>query len=93
MTSLTIRKEPAVVIGILAAVVLAVVNTLTGQGVLDPDIGVTIGKAIDPAQGGWAIPILVGVVTRFFVYSPPTVAAVAATAAATGDPTVRTGPP
>ncbi len=91
-----IRKEPAVVIGILAACILAVVNTLAGQGVIGTDVADTIGRAIDPnalPNGGWALPIVVGLVTRFFVYSPPTVAVVAATAAATGDPTVRTGPP
>jgi hypothetical protein len=93
MLPIQVRREPAVVIGILAAVVLAVVQTLVGQGVLSPDIGVTIGKAIDPSQGGWALPILVGLITRFFVYSPPTVEQVAKTAAATGDPEVKVGPP
>lgn len=62
----TIKREPAVVIGILAACVLAVVQTLSGQGVIGTDFADTIGKAIDPTTG-WALPILVGIITRFFV--------------------------
>ena len=61
-----IKAEPAVVIGIIAACVLAVVQTLSGYGVIGPDLAATIGRAIDP-NAGWAIPIIVGIVTRFFV--------------------------
>lgn len=61
-----IKGEPAVVIGILAAAVLAAVASLSGNGVIDPDIAVTIQRALDPT-GGWAIPIIVGIITRFFV--------------------------
>ena len=61
-----IKAEPAVVIGIIAACVLAVVQTLSGYGVIGPDIAATIGRALDPTSG-WAIPIIVGVITRFFV--------------------------
>lgn len=61
-----IKKEPAVVIGILAACVLAVVQTLAGNGVIGPDLAATIGRALDPTTG-WAIPIVVGIITRFFV--------------------------
>ena len=88
-----IKKEPAVVIGIIAAVALAVVQSLATQGVIGTDVADTVAKALDPAQGGWALPILIGVVTRFFVYSPPTVQAVANQAAATGNPTVTLTPP
>jgi hypothetical protein len=86
-------KEPAVIIGIVAAVALAVVNTLAGQGVLGTDVADTVGKAIDPGQGGWLIPIVVALVTRFAVYSPATVDTIAATAAATGNPEVTLTPP
>lgn len=61
-----IKTEPAVVIGILAACVLAVVQTLTGYGVIGPDLAATIGRAIDP-NSGWAIPIVVAIITRHFV--------------------------
>lgn len=62
----TIKREPAVIIGIVAAVLLAVVQSLAGQGVIGTDISDTIGKALDPTSG-WAIPIVLGIVTRFFV--------------------------
>ena len=61
-----IKAEPAVVIGIIAACVLAVVQTLSGYGVIGSDIAATIGRALDPTSG-WAIPIIVGIITRFFV--------------------------
>ena len=65
-----IKREPAVVIGIIAAGILAAFQYAAGAGVIGTDILDTIGKAIDPTTG-WAIPILVGLVTRFFV-SPAT---------------------
>ena len=68
-------REPAVIIGIIAACLWAVVQTLSGQGVIGADVAATIGLAIDPAQGGWLIPLVVGIVTRFFVYAPATFAA------------------
>lgn len=66
-----IKREPAVVIGIIAAAILAVLQSLAGNGVIGQDVVDTIGSAIDPTKAGWAIPILVGLVTRFFV-SPAT---------------------
>lgn len=65
-----LKREPAVVIGILFAAVLAVVQSLAGNGVIEPDIAATIGRALDPSSG-WALPILAGIITRFFV-SPAT---------------------
>lgn len=62
-----LRNEPAVVIGIGAAALLAALQSLAGHGVIRPDIVDTITKALDPTTGGWAIPILVSIVTRFFV--------------------------
>jgi hypothetical protein len=67
------KREPAVVIGIVAACALAVVQTLAGEGVLRGDVAATIEGAISP-ESGWAIPIILGIVTRFFVYSPATAA-------------------
>jgi hypothetical protein len=72
-----LQKEPAVIIGILAAAVLAAVQSLSGNGILSGDVADMIGKAIDPAQGGWALPILSGLVTRFFVFAPPSVQKIA----------------
>lgn len=72
-----LRREPAVVIGILAAAVLAALRSLAGDGVIQPDFVDTVASAIDPTRGGWALPIIVGFVTRFFVYAPPTVQAIA----------------
>jgi hypothetical protein len=63
----TLKNEPAVVIGVIAAALLAALQSLAGNGVLRPDIVDTVGKALDPTTGGWAIPILVSVITRFFV--------------------------
>lgn len=64
-----LKKEPAVIIGVLAACVLAVVQTLAGEGVIGADLSDTVTKALDPTTG-WALPIILGIVTRFFVYSP-----------------------
>lgn len=61
-----IKREPAVVIGVIAACVLAVIQVLSGAGIIGVDIADTIAKALDPTTG-WAIPIVIGVITRFFV--------------------------
>lgn len=61
-----LKREPAVVIGIVAACTLAVIQTLAGEGIIGTDVADTIGKALDPTTG-WALPIIVGIVTRFFV--------------------------
>jgi hypothetical protein len=66
-----LKSEPAVVIGTLAAVILAVVQTLAGRGVIDQNIVDTVAGALDPTKGGWLIPLIVGLVTRAFV-SPAT---------------------
>lgn len=62
-----LKSEPAVVIGVIAAALLAALQSLAGHGIVRPDIVDTVTKALDPTQGGWAIPILVSIVTRFFV--------------------------
>jgi hypothetical protein len=61
-----VRNEPAVVLGILFAAVLAAIQSLAGNGVIEGDLAATIGRALDP-QSGWALPIVVGIITRFFV--------------------------
>jgi hypothetical protein len=65
-----IKREPAVVIGILAAAILAGAQVAAGHDLLSGDAFAWLQKALNP-DGGWAIPILVGVITRFFV-SPAT---------------------
>jgi hypothetical protein len=61
-----IKREPAVVISILAAALLAAVQTAVGEQVVSADIGDVIAQALDPG-GGWLYLILIGLVTRFFV--------------------------
>lgn len=65
----TIKREPAVVIGIVFAAVLAAIQSLAGDGVIGADLADTLGRALDPTTG-WALPIIGGIITRFFV-SPP----------------------
>lgn len=62
-----LKNEPALLIGALAAAILAAVQSLAGHGVLSGDVVAWISNALDPTQGGWLIPLLVGIVTRFFV--------------------------
>jgi hypothetical protein len=68
-----LSREPAVIIGIIAAVIMAVVQTLTSNGVIGADVSDTVAKALDPSSG-WLIPIILGIVTRFFVFSPASAA-------------------
>jgi hypothetical protein len=62
-----LKSEPAVVIGVVAAALLAALQSLAGHGVISQNVIDTVAGALDPTKGGWAIPILVGLVTRFFV--------------------------
>ena len=61
-----LRNEPAVVIGTLFAVILAVFQTLAGRGVIGPDLVDTLTRALDP-NAGWALPIVLSIIIRFFV--------------------------
>jgi hypothetical protein len=61
-----LKREPAVVIGIIAAAVLAAVQSLAGNSVIGTDLAATITAALSP-ESGWALPIIIGVITRFFV--------------------------
>lgn len=67
MTRNPLGGEPAVAIGLIAACILAVLQTLVSGGIIGQDVLDTIAMAIDPAKGGWALPIIVGFITRFFV--------------------------
>jgi hypothetical protein len=67
-----LKREPVLVIGVLFAAAYAVVQSLSGQGILSPDLGETIGRALNP-EGGWLLPIVASLITRFFVtpaYAP-----------------------
>jgi hypothetical protein len=64
-----LKSEPAVIIGILAAAVLAVVQQLGGANLLEGSVVDWVTRALNPTDG-WAIPIILGAVTRFFVFSP-----------------------
>lgn len=61
-----IKNEPAVVIGIIAAAILAGFQAAAGENLLSGDVLAWVQNALNPA-GGWAIPIVVGIITRFFV--------------------------
>lgn len=66
-----LKNEPAFVIGVLASCVLAVVTVLNGSALISDSLAATVQAALDPT-GGWAIPIILGIITRFFVYGPKT---------------------
>ena len=66
-----LKNEPAVIIGIIAACVLAVVKVLQGGAIISDSLAATLEAALNPTSG-WAIPIILGVITRFFVYGPKT---------------------
>ena len=65
-----LKREPAVVIGVLAAIALAAVQSLGGHNLLSGSVVDWVTRALDP-NTGWAIPVVLGVITRFFV-SPAT---------------------
>lgn len=65
-----LKREPAVVIGSIAAVILAAIQAAAGENLLPANIADIVAKALDPT-GGWAIPIIVAIITRFFVSPAP----------------------
>ena len=65
-----LRREPAVVIGILAAAALAAIQSLAGDNLIGQNVLDFASAALRP-DGGWALPVIVAVITRFFV-SPAT---------------------
>lgn len=67
-----LKREPVIVITALFAAAYAIIQTLTGSGILGQDVGDTIGKALNP-DGGWLLPIVAGIVIRYFTtpaYAP-----------------------
>jgi len=71
-----LKREPAVIIGVLAAAALAVVQQLGGASLLDGSVVDWVTRALNPTDG-WALPIILGLITRFFVFAPPTVQTIA----------------
>lgn len=65
-----LKREPAVLLGILFAAVMAALQSLAGNGIIGQDVVDTIASAFDPSKGGWAIPLITGLITRQFVFSP-----------------------
>lgn len=66
-----IKHEPAVVIGFVGVVVLGVLQSLAGNGVIGADVVETWSNLVGSADMPGPIAVLlVAIVTRFFV-SPP----------------------
>lgn len=61
-----LKNEPAVVIGALASAAIAALNVLAGNDLIGQNVVDFIVKAINPVDG-WAFPIVVAFVIRFFV--------------------------
>jgi len=62
-----LKAEPALIIGILGAAIVAAIQAAGGHDLVGPDVVSFVTRAFDPTQGGWADLLLVGIVTRFFV--------------------------
>lgn len=67
---MSMQTEPARIIGVITAVVIAVVQTLIGQGVLSSNVGTSVINIL-----GVLLPIILAEIIRRFVSSPATVAA------------------
>ena len=65
-----LKREPALLIGLIATVILGAVQYASGNALIGADLAATVQSAIDPTTG-WAIPLILGFITRFFV-SPAT---------------------
>lgn len=66
-----IKNEPAVVIGFIGVVVLGVLQSLAGNGIIGADVVATWSNLVGSAEMPGPIAVLfVAIVTRFFV-SPP----------------------
>lgn len=63
------NREPAAILGIIAACVVAVIQTLAGQGVITNETSTTVQNLIVVA-----VPLIAAILTRFIVYSPASVA-------------------
>ncbi|HUW17354.1 MAG TPA: hypothetical protein VMW94_09775 [Actinomycetes bacterium] len=77
------KNEPAIVISILAAAVVAALQSLAGNEVIGADLVETVRNIVGTAEDpGIVVIILGGIVTRFFVFGPKSVAKVVAEAEA-----------
>lgn len=95
MTNTWFGKEPALIIGTVVTIVVAIITTLSGNGFISD---AAAGKATDTVNAIQQIvvlllPLITAVLTRTQVYSPATVQRVANQAAATGSPVVTAAPP
>ena len=66
-----LEKEPLVILGAIAAAILAIVQSLAGNGILSGDVVQWVTNALDPSHG-WLIPLVVTIIGRFLVVSPAT---------------------
>lgn len=68
-----LRNEPAVVIGVIAAAVMAGLQYASGAELVSADVVASVGRFFDnPTTAevpldGWGTTIVVGIITRFFV--------------------------
>lgn len=74
MGSFNMNKEPALLIGTLVTIILGVVTTLAGDGIISDALA---GKITDIVNAGaqllvLLIPIITGILIRGQVYSPNT---------------------
>lgn len=64
---LDITGGPAFWVGFIFSAILAVLQVAQGNGLIGQDVVDTIALAIAPEKGGWLLPLVIGLVTRFFV--------------------------
>ena len=88
-------KEPVVIIGTVVTVLVGVIATLLGNGFISD---AAAGKATDAINSIGQLlillaPLIATLLARTQAFSPATVKAVAANAAATGNATVTMTPP
>lgn len=88
-------KEPALAIGTIVTIIVAVITTLSGNGYISE---AAAGQSIDAVNALQQtaivfLPLITAIITRGQVYSPATVQTVANNAAASGSPVVTVTPP
>lgn len=66
-------REPAFIVGLVGSCVVAIVQTFAAQGVITNDQAQTVVNVV-----GVLVPVIAGIVARFWVYSPATVAKIRA---------------
>lgn len=64
---LDVKGGPALWVGFIASAILAVLQLAQGNGLIGQDLLDTVALALAPEKGGWALPLIIGLVTRFFV--------------------------